>query len=109
MRIGVASARHYVNVAFKPERCSSNCLRYGFKAHSQRKVVESQRKVDATRHGMLISPFILCVAPSAGLVTIRSLIPVSRGIVPASAVVENVLNASIALRPTRKSNDRICG
>jgi hypothetical protein len=50
---------------------------------------KDQRSIDATTNGMLFSAVTLCVAPSAGLVMTRSSIPVSRGIVRASAAVAN--------------------
>src|SRR5713101_101026 len=78
------------------------------KRGQNREQEKDQRCIDATTNSMLINSFTLCVAPSAGLVMTKSSIPVSRGIVRASAAAANVLSANIALPPMRKSSDQTC-
>jgi len=46
--------------------------------------------IDATTNGMVIGLSILCVAPNAGRVTIKSLIPVNRVTARVSVVAGNV-------------------
>src|SRR6266545_2862692 len=66
-------------------------LRLGKRSRERARVRErTERRIDATTNGMLISLFTLCVAPSAGLVMTKSSIPVSRGIVRAFAAAANV-------------------